>query len=44
MDRSNGLSWLNVVVFEAKMSAGERYVALALGPRESVLCVGEGGL
>ena len=49
MERWNGLSWLNVVVFDAKLGTGERQVALALGPtddeyKESVLCVGDGGL
>lgn len=49
VDRWNGLSWLKVVVFDAKLGTGERQVALALGPtddeyNESVLCVGDGGL
>jgi hypothetical protein len=34
MDRSNGLSWLKVVVLEAKLGTGERQVALALGPTD----------
>jgi hypothetical protein len=34
IDRSNGLSWLKVVVLEAKLGTGERQVALALGPTD----------